>query len=88
MKPLAILGFKTPRTVIEGMGELHLEIIIDRLKREFKVEAEVGKPQVAYRETITEPVELPGASYTSMKSKGFQRIPQDFEGFLWIPIQF
>eukprot|EP00438_Fugacium_kawagutii_P007622 Skav221463 [mRNA] locus=scaffold1700:287739:291775:+ [translate_table: standard] len=46
------------QTVIEGMGELHLEIIIDRLKREFKVEAEVGKPQVAYRETITEPVEL------------------------------
>ena len=55
------------QTVIEGMGELHLEIIIDRLKREFKVEAEVGKPQVAYRETITEPVEL---WYTHKKQTG------------------
>ena len=45
------------------MGELHLEIIIDRLKREFKVEAEVGKPQVAYRETITEPIELSGLNW-------------------------
>ncbi len=40
------------QTIISGMGELHLEIIVDRLKREFKVEAEVGAPQVAYRETI------------------------------------
>jgi len=55
------------QTVIEGMGELHLEIIIDRLKREFKVEAEVGKPQVAYRETITEPLEL---WYTHKKQTG------------------
>ena len=45
------------QTIISGMGELHLEIIVDRLKREFKVDARVGKPQVAYRETIRKPVE-------------------------------
>ncbi len=45
------------QTIISGMGELHLEIIVDRLKREFKVDANVGKPQVAYRETICKPVE-------------------------------
>ena len=45
------------QTIISGMGELHLEIIVDRLKREFKVDASVGKPQVAYRETIRKPVE-------------------------------
>lgn len=44
---------ETGQTIISGMGELHLEIIVDRMKREFKVEANVGKPQVAYRETIT-----------------------------------
>jgi len=48
---------ETGQTIISGMGELHLEIIIDRLKREFKVEANVGKPQIAYRETITEKAE-------------------------------
>ncbi len=48
------------QTIISGMGELHLEIIVDRLKREFKVEANVGKPQVAYRETITVPVDAEG----------------------------
>jgi elongation factor G len=48
------------QTIISGMGELHLEIIVDRLKREFKVEANVGKPQVAYRETIQAPVEQEG----------------------------
>ncbi|MDO4707834.1 MAG: elongation factor G [Porphyromonadaceae bacterium] len=48
----------TGQTVISGMGELHLEIIIDRLKREFKVEANQGKPQVSYKEAITKPVEL------------------------------
>ncbi len=42
------------QTIIEGMGELHLDIIVDRMKREFKVEANIGKPQVAYRETITQ----------------------------------
>ena len=48
------------QTIISGMGELHLEIIVDRLKREFKVEANVGAPQVAYRETITETVKAEG----------------------------
>jgi len=48
---------ETGQTLIAGMGELHLEIIIDRLKREFKVDANVGRPQVAYRETISKPVE-------------------------------
>ncbi len=51
---------ETAQTIIAGMGELHLEIIVDRLKREFKVDANVGKPQVAYRETITESVEAEG----------------------------
>jgi len=48
---------ETGQTIIAGMGELHLEIIVDRLKREFKVEANVGRPQVAYREAITEVVD-------------------------------
>ena len=48
------------QTIIQGMGELHLEIIVDRMKREFKVEANVGKPQVAYRETIRSTVESEG----------------------------
>ncbi len=51
---------ETAQTIISGMGELHLEIIVDRLQREFKVEANVGKPQVAYRETITAAVESEG----------------------------
>ncbi|MGM9798759.1 MAG: elongation factor G [Parabacteroides sp.] len=49
---------ETGQTVISGMGELHLDIIIDRLKREFKVECNQGKPQVSYKEAITKPVEL------------------------------
>ena len=49
---------ETVQTIIAGMGELHLEIIVDRMKREFKVEANVGKPQVAYRETIQKEVEM------------------------------
>ncbi|MDE2024240.1 MAG: elongation factor G [Gammaproteobacteria bacterium] len=51
---------ETGQTIISGMGELHLEIIVDRMKREFKVEANVGKPQVAYRETIRASVESEG----------------------------
>ena len=48
---------ETGQTLISGMGELHLEIIVDRLKREFNVEAMVGKPQVAYKETLTRPAD-------------------------------
>jgi elongation factor G len=55
------------QTIIKGMGELHLEIIVDRMKREFKVEANVGAPQVAYRETITRTVEQ---DYTHKKQTG------------------
>lgn len=51
---------ETGQTIISGMGELHLEIIVDRMKREFRVEANVGKPQVAYKETITKKVEAEG----------------------------
>ena len=51
---------ETGQTIISGMGELHLEIIVDRLLREFKVEANIGKPQVAYRETIRQTVEVEG----------------------------
>ena len=51
---------ETGQTIIAGMGELHLDIIVDRLKREFKVEANVGKPQVAYKETIREAVKVEG----------------------------
>ena len=55
------------QTIIKGMGELHLEIIVDRMKREFKVEANVGAPQVAYRETITRRYEV---DYTHKKQTG------------------
>jgi elongation factor G len=55
------------QTVIKGMGELHLEIIVDRMKREFKVEANVGAPQVAYRETITREAQI---DYTHKKQSG------------------
>ncbi len=68
------------QTIISGMGELHLEIIVDRLKREFKVEANVGDPQVAYRETITKPCDI---EYTHKKQSGgagqFAKVKIKFE---------
>ncbi len=67
------------QTVIKGMGELHLEIIVDRMKREFKVDANVGQPQVAYRETITRPAAV---DYTHKKQTGgsgqFARVKINF----------
>ncbi|MAI49980.1 MAG: elongation factor G [Rhodospirillaceae bacterium] len=68
------------QTIISGMGELHLEIIVDRMKREFKVEANVGAPQVAYRETISKTIDI---DYTHKKQTGgsgqFARIKITFE---------
>jgi len=61
---------ETQQTIIAGMGELHLEIILDRLKREFKVEANVGKPQVAYKEAITKTVEKQGKFVRQTGGKG------------------
>ncbi|MFW6598881.1 elongation factor G [Propionibacteriaceae bacterium Y2011] len=59
---------ETGQTIIAGMGELHLDILIDRMRREFKVEANIGKPQVAYRETLRRPVEK--IEYTHKKQSG------------------
>ena len=71
---------ETGQTVIKGMGELHLEIKVDILKREYKVEANIGAPQVAYRETITKPAEI---DYTHKKQSGgagqFARVKIAFE---------
>ncbi|MHB8141214.1 MAG: elongation factor G [Vulcanimicrobiaceae bacterium] len=61
---------ETQQTIISGMGELHLEIILDRLRREFKVEANVGKPQVAYKEAITKKVEKQGKFVRQSGGKG------------------
>jgi len=61
---------ETQQTIIAGMGELHLEIIVDRLKREFKVDANVGKPQVAYKEAITKVVEKQGKFVRQTGGKG------------------
>ncbi len=62
------LDVETGQTIIKGMGELHLDILVDRMRREFKVEANVGKPQVAYRETIRRAVEK--YDYTHKKQTG------------------
>jgi len=68
------------QTIIAGMGELHLDILVDRMKREFKVEANVGQPQVAYRETISKPYDC---DYTHKKQTGgsgqFARVKIQFE---------
>jgi elongation factor G len=61
---------ETGQTIMGGMGELHLEILVDRMFREFKVEANVGKPQVAYRETITKTVEAEGKHIRQSGGKG------------------
>ena len=75
------LDRETGQTVIRGMGELHLEIIVDRLRRDFKVAANVGAPQVAYRETITKTTEV---DYTHRKQTGgsgqYARVKIEFEG--------
>ncbi|HEX9056286.1 MAG TPA: elongation factor G [Ktedonobacterales bacterium] len=61
---------ETGQTIIEGMGELHLEVIVDRMFREFKVEANVGRPQVAYRETITKAAQAQGRYVRQTGGKG------------------
>jgi elongation factor G len=68
------------QTIISGMGELHLEIIVDRMKREFKVEANVGKPQVAYRETIRTSVESEGKFVRQSGGRGQY-------GHVWLKIE-
>jgi len=71
---------ETGQTILSGMGELHLEIIVDRLMREFKVEASVGKPQVAYRETITKKVKVEGKFVRQSGGRG------QF-GHVWLEIE-
>ncbi len=71
---------ETGQTIISGMGELHLEIIVDRLKREFKVDANVGKPQVAYRETITKKVKAEGKFVRQSGGRGQY-------GHVWLEIE-
>ena len=71
---------ETGQTIISGMGELHLEVIIDRLLREFKVEANVGKPQVSYRESITKPVKAEGKFIRQTGGRGQY-------GHVWLEIE-
>ena len=71
---------ETAQTIISGMGELHLEIIVDRLLREFKVEANVGKPQVAYRETIAKKVEAEGRYIKQTGGRGQY-------GHVWLTVE-
>jgi len=71
---------ETGQTIISGMGELHLEIIVDRLLREFKVEANVGKPQVAYRETITKKVKVEGKFVRQSGGRGQY-------GHVWLEVE-
>ena len=68
------------QTIISGMGELHLEVLVDRLKREFKVEANVGQPQVAYRETITKSIEQEGKFVKQSGGRGQY-------GHVWLRIE-
>jgi elongation factor G len=74
------IDHESGQTVMKGMGELHLEILVDRMLREFKVDATVGAPQVAYRETITQPTSV---DYTHKKQSGgagqFAKVVLDFE---------
>ena len=71
---------ETNQTLISGMGELHLDIIIDRMKREFKVEANVGKPQVSYRETIRKPADAEGKYIKQSGGRGQY-------GHCWIKVE-
>ncbi|HZR01737.1 MAG TPA: elongation factor G [Burkholderiales bacterium] len=68
------------QTIISGMGELYLEIIVDRMKREFNVEANVGKPQVAYREAVKKPVEIEGKFIKQTGGKGQY-------GHVWLKVE-
>src|SRR5208283_1799399 len=71
---------ETGQTILAGMGELHLEIIVDRMKREFNVEANVGKPQVAYRETIRGTVESEGKFVRQSGGRGQY-------GHVWLKVE-
>lgn len=71
---------ETGQTIISGMGELHLEVIIDRLLREFKVEANIGKPQVSYRESLTKPVKVEGKFIRQTGGRGQY-------GHVWLEVE-
>lgn len=71
---------ETGQTIIAGMGELHLDVIVDRMKREFKVEANVGKPQVSYKETIRKPVRVEGKFIRQSGGRGQY-------GHVWLEVE-